>query len=78
MSAKASSGGVSVDHKSDYKSSDVSMDFGAAFTTPFKLGFDARYNVGLANVENTGNSGNTGQLKNGVFQLGVFYLFGGL
>jgi hypothetical protein len=78
MSAKASSGGVSVDEKSNYKSSDVSLDMGAAFMTPFKLGFDARYNLGLANIENTNVAGNTGQLKNGVFQLGVFYILGGL
>jgi len=78
MSAKVKSGGVSVDEKPNYKSSDVSLAMGAAFTTPFKLGFDARYNLGLTNIENTANSGNTGQLKNGVFQLGVFYLFGGI
>ncbi len=35
MSAKASSGGVSVDEKSNYKSSDVSLDMGAAFMTHF-------------------------------------------
>jgi hypothetical protein len=78
MSAKASSGGVSVDEKSNYKSSDVSLDMGAAFMTPFKLGFDARYNLGLTNVWNPNVSINTGQLKNGVFQLGVFYILGGI
>lgn len=76
MSAKADAGGVTVDNKSLYKSSDISLAMGAAFTTPFKLGFDARYNLGLANVENAPSSGG-GTLKNGVFQLGVFYMLAG-
>jgi len=77
MSANASSEGVSVDEKSFYKSTDLSLVLGAAFTTPFKLGFDARYNLGLANIENVSSSNGGGTLKNGVFQLGVFYMLAG-
>lgn len=75
MSAKDNSGGITTDVKPAYKSTDISVAMGAAFTTPFKLGFDARYNLGLTNIQNAQNS-NGGSLKNGVFQLGVFYLFG--
>lgn len=75
LSAKDNSGGVTTDAKPAYKSTDISLAMGAAFTTPFKLGFDARYNLGLTNVENAQQS-NGGSLKNGVFQLGVFYLLG--
>ncbi len=75
MSAKDNSGGVTTDIKPAYKSTDISLAMGAAFTTPFKLGFDARYNLGLTNLQNAQGS-NGSSLKNGVFQFGVFYLLG--
>jgi len=77
MSANVTSQGVSVDTKSLYKSSDVSIIMGAAFKTPFKLGFDARYNLGVTNIEKADASTGAGTLKNGIFQLGVFYMLAG-
>ncbi|HEX4373929.1 MAG TPA: porin family protein [Puia sp.] len=76
LSAKASAAGQSSDEKSFFKSTDFSWAFGAGFLTSMNIGIDARYNLGLSNIENTGNSGGTGTIKNGVIQIGVFYLFG--
>ncbi len=76
MSAKDNSDGITTDIKPNYKSTDISLAMGAAFTTPFKLGFDARYNLGLTNVQDAQHS-NGSSLKNGVFQLGVFYMICG-
>jgi hypothetical protein len=74
--AKFSDQGQSVDVKSSYKSTDLAWAIGAGFMTPVHLGFDLRYNLGFTNIASTAN-GNTSSVKNGVFQLGVFYLFGG-
>ena len=71
ISAKEKSGGASEDVKSFYKSTDVAWAFGAGYLIPdVNLGFDVRYNLGLTKLADGSDS------KNGVFQLGVFYLFG--
>jgi hypothetical protein len=75
MSAKVKSGGVSQDDKSDYKSTDFSWVFGVGYLTTANIGIDARYNLGLSNIE-ASNGTNTGTLKNAGFQIGLFYLFG--
>jgi len=68
--------------KSQTKSTDVSWVFGAGYCSPFNIGLDFRYNMGLTNI-NQATGGNTtsapipnGTLKNSVLQLGVFYIFG--
>jgi hypothetical protein len=87
LSAKAnetlvgSTSTVNYDIKSDMKSTDLSWVFGVGYCSPFNIGFDLRYNLGLANI-NEATEGSTtapipaGTLKNSVFQLGVFYIFG--
>ncbi len=73
MSAKEHiDGGGSTDIKSDVKSTDFAWAFGVGFKTMSNIGFDARYNVGLSNIAEGG-----GKIQNGVFQINVFYLFGG-
>jgi hypothetical protein len=74
LSAKASSGGSSVDIKDQLNSTDFSWVIGAGFLLPVNLGIDARYNIGLANIAKGASSGQS--IKNGVIQIGVFYLFG--
>jgi hypothetical protein len=75
LSAKASAEGQTVDEKQYFKSTDFSWAFGAGFLTSMNIGIDARYNLGLSNVEKDQGSG-TGTIKNSVIQVGVFYLFG--
>ncbi|MDP4217304.1 MAG: hypothetical protein Q8927_13970, partial [Bacteroidota bacterium] len=55
-------------------STDFSWAIGAGFLLPMNLGIDARYNIGLANIAKDQSNGQS--IKNGVIQIGVFYLFG--
>ncbi|MEO6962549.1 MAG: porin family protein [Puia sp.] len=74
ISAKAKSGGVSVDAKSGYKSTDVSWGFGAGYLiSSMNVGIDARYNLGLSNIIKESDNGTA---RNSVIQVGIFYLFG--
>ena len=53
------------------KSTDLAWAFGAGYVIPdVNLGVDVRYNLGLTKLADGSSS------KNGVFQVGVFYLFG--
>jgi hypothetical protein len=77
MSAKVTGDGTNVNVKSDYKSTDFSWAFGVGYLVKsINAGIDARYNLGLTNNE-AGSSSSNGTVKNSVFQVGVFYLFGG-
>jgi hypothetical protein len=76
LSANVSAEGTSQDVKSSYKSTDFSWAFGVGYKIPLmNAGIDARYNLGLSNIAATEVSGYS--VKNNVFQLGVFYMFGG-
>ena len=75
LSAKAKSSGVSTDIKDSFKSTDISGVFGIGYMSPLNIGVDARYNLGLSNLDK--NSISTSTAKNGVIQIGVFYFFGG-
>jgi hypothetical protein len=71
-SATYKSGGVNGDDKSYYNSADLSLAVGVGFkipTTP--LSIDARYNLGLSNIENSSGTGGIGSIRNGSFQIGL-------
>ncbi|MES1221990.1 MAG: porin family protein [Bacteroidota bacterium] len=71
--AKAKGGGETEDIKDQVKSTDFSAVLGIGYLSSLNIGIDARYNMGFANIiKETSES----TLKNGVFQVGVFYLFG--
>ena len=62
------------DFKDATKSTDFSWAFGAGYMIPdINLGVDVRYNLGLASINKESGDGSS---KNGVFQVGVFYLLG--
>jgi hypothetical protein len=56
----------------DFHNVDLAWSFGLGYLTTSGLGLDARYNLGLRNINEDGG-GNS--LKNNVFQLGLFYMF---
>ena len=68
--------------KSHLKSTDLSWALGTGYCSPFNVGFDIRYNLGLSNISNVTPANEAdapvpnGTLKNSVVQIGVFYLFG--
>jgi hypothetical protein len=67
--------GTSTDIKNLYKSTDFSWVFGIGYRIPTtKLGLDARYNLGISNIEDQGASNSNGSIRNGVFQLGLTYI----
>lgn len=59
------------DLKDAYKGTDVSLGLGAGIDLPFGLTFDARYNLGLSDVNDL--DGAEGEIRNQVFQLSVGY-----
>ncbi len=72
LSSKASAGGNTFDNKSTTKSTDFSWAFGIGYKLPLGLGIDARYNLGLTNLNN--DSQVQSNYKNSVFQFGLFYV----
>ena len=76
LAANVKGDGSSQDVKSSYKSTDFSWAFGLGYMIPsISAGIDARYNLGLSNI--AAEQVNGYSVKNSVFQIGVFYLFGG-
>jgi hypothetical protein len=58
------------DAKDNFNGFDLSWTFGAGYLTPSGFGIDARYNLGLTDI-----SKSTTNVKNRVWQLGLFYQF---
>jgi hypothetical protein len=71
-SAKLKSGGTITDIKNNYTTGDFSWSFGGGYLFPSGLGIDARYNLGINNINNTNSAE---KLQNRVFQAGLFYQF---
>ena len=55
----------------NYKTIDFSVPVGVSYLSDSGLGVDARYNIGVTNVV----EGSTRNIRNSVFQFGLFYLF---
>lgn len=68
--AKQTGGGGTTNIKNDYKSTDVSLSFGLGYLSYSGFGVDARYNLGVTNINNAGST----QLKNRVGQISLFYM----
>jgi len=72
VSAKSKTGDLKEDFKNDVNSVDFGLATGASYLIPKTgFGFDARYNLGLSDINKNGSVKST----NRGFQLGVFYLF---
>ena len=70
VSAKVKDDDNSTDIKDEYKKIDFSWVFGASYVSNSGLGIDARYNLGLSNINDGAD-----KIKNRVFQVGLFYQF---
>jgi hypothetical protein len=58
--------------KNDFKSTDVAVGVGLGYKGLSGFGVDARYNLGLTNINNMGAA----NIKNNVLQVGVQLQFG--
>jgi hypothetical protein len=57
----------------DFKNTDVALGFGLGFQGLSGIGVDARYNLGLTNINNAGSN----IIKNNVLQIGLFLKLNG-
>lgn len=71
VSAKTKVDDVEENRKESFKGTDFSWTFGAGYLFPGGFGLDARYNLGINDVWEPSNA----EIKNSVFQFGVFYQF---
>jgi len=71
VSSKIKSGNVEIDNKDAVSTVDFSWSFGASYVDPVGFGVDARYNLGITNV----NDADFPEVRNRVFQVGIFYQF---
>lgn len=70
-SAKAETGNTTVDIKDGFNKVDFSWAIGASYLSKARIGVDVRYNLGINDIVDDGDS----DIRNRVFQLGVFYQF---
>lgn len=70
-SISSSNGPVTTrDIRNNLKGSDISIAMGAGFDLPMKLSIDARYNLGVSDINNSTSSST---IKNQVIQISVGY-----
>ncbi len=74
MNAKSKAGSTSTDIKSDLNTAVFSIPVGVGYLTSSGLGFDARYNFGISNIN---KSGVGTKVHSNVFQFDIFYQFSG-
>jgi hypothetical protein len=72
-SAKSKEGSTSTDIKDNMKGATFSIPVGLGYLTSSGLGFDARYNFGISNI----NKSDASKVHSNVFQFGLFYQFSG-
>jgi hypothetical protein len=63
--------GSEVNVDKNYDALDISWAIGASYLTKSGLGFDARYNIGLRDINDLNNV----DIRNRVWQIGLFYQF---
>jgi len=71
VSAESEFGDVEVDVDDNFKSIDFSWAFGAGYLFASRFGIDARFNLGISDINDNGPV----EVRNRVFQVGVFYQF---
>ncbi len=74
MSAKAKVGSEEEDLKDSIKGTDFGINFGVGYKMDSGLNFGARYNLGLADI-NDGEDSGSSKLHNNVIQVSVGYFF---
>ncbi|MEO7210439.1 MAG: porin family protein [Chitinophagaceae bacterium] len=70
---KDKSSSLNLDVKDTYKSTSFSIPVGVGYLTSYGLGFDARYNFGISDIQKVTIGDN--KARSNVFQFGLFYQF---
>lgn len=70
VGAQNENGNTESNVKDNFKKGDFSWSFGAGYLSSTGLGVDARYNLGINNINK-----NTPDISNRVWQVGLFYQF---
>ena len=74
LAAHDKADGNSFTRKSYFNTADFAWAVGVAYRIPeTKWGIDARYNFGIANIQNSSVTGSTGSIRNNAFQFGLTY-----
>lgn len=73
ISAKNKNGDLEFDVKDQLKTVTFAWSFGASYLSKTGLGLDARYNLGISNIND--DNASSPESKNHVWQVGVFYQF---
>ncbi|HTJ14359.1 MAG TPA: porin family protein [Dinghuibacter sp.] len=78
-SAKITTDGQTTDEKSNFQSTQLAWGVGLGYKLPLGLGIDARYNFALSKMAKSGSDFDAAasDAKNGVFQVGLFFVIGG-
>jgi len=72
INAKTKAGGTETDVKDNFKTVDFGIGAGLSYVhPPTGLGIDARYNLGLSNIN---DNSSVNEVKNRGAQIGIFYL----
>ncbi len=71
LSAKSKYNNITLERKDQIDDYDFAWTAGVGYKSAGGLGADARYNLGLSNINNSTG----GSLKNSVIQVGLFYQF---
>jgi hypothetical protein len=71
ISSEFKTGDVEIDNDDDVNTMDLSWSFGASYLFPGGVGIDARYNHGITDIYEP----STYEVRNRVFQIGLFYQF---
>ena len=69
-------GDSETENEPDFDKFDVAASLGLGFVSRVGLGFNVRYNFGLANILDEGQSKGGQEIKNRVLQIGLNYQFG--
>lgn len=72
LNAKSKSGSSSTDIKDNLKTAAFSIPLGVGYLTSSGLGFDARYNFGISDLN---KNPEVNKVHSNVFQFGLFYQF---
>ena len=75
IKAKIEGNGAEVTNTEDYKKTDIGVGLGLGYLSYSGIGINARYNLGLTDINDADDITPASKIQNRVFQVGLFYMF---